>query len=63
VANSNNTSTGVKGGPLLPVTSVIDGTTSFFIQNLPSEAHAHSVATYQGKAFVPLPSKGVAVYQ
>jgi hypothetical protein len=63
VANSNNTSTGVKGGPLLPVTSVIDGTTSFFIQNLPSEAHAHSVATYQGKAFVPLPSKGIAVYQ
>ncbi len=63
VANSNNVSTGVKGGPLLPVTSVIDGTTSFFIQNIPSEAHAHSVATYAGKAFVPLPSKGVAVYQ
>jgi len=63
VTNSNNTSTGVKGGPLLPVTSVIDGTTSFFIQNIPSEAHAHSVATYQGKAFVPIPSKGVAVYQ
>ena len=63
VTNSNNTSTGVKGGPLLPVTTVIDANTLFFIQNIPSEAHAHSVATYQGKAFVPLPSHGVAVYQ
>lgn len=63
VANSNNTANGVKGGPLAPVTTIIDAKTSFFIENIPSQAHAHSVATYNGKAFVPEPANGVAVYQ
>ena len=63
VANSNNTSNGVKGGPLAPVTTVIDANTMFFIQNVPSESHAHSIATYNGKVFVPIPSRGVQVLQ
>ncbi len=63
VANSNNTSTGVKGGPLAPVTTVIDANSSFFIQNIPSEAHAHWVSTYNGRAYVPIPSQGLAVYK
>ncbi|HEX3464459.1 MAG TPA: hypothetical protein VHS78_10470 [Candidatus Elarobacter sp.] len=63
VTNSNNTSTGAKTGAAQPVTTVIDAGSARFMQNIPSEAHAHSVATYNGKAFVPLPSHGVAVYQ
>lgn len=63
VTNGNNTSNGVKGGPPQPVTSVIDAGTMFFIQNIPTEAHAHSIATYNGKIFNPIPSRGVAVLQ
>jgi len=63
VTNSNNTTNAVKSGPLAPETSVIDAGSRLYIEGIPSEAHAHSVATYNGKAFVPLPSHGVAVYQ
>jgi len=63
VTNSNNTSTGAKSGAPQPVTTVIDAGSARYMQNIPSEAHAHSVATYNGKVFVPLPSHGVAVYQ
>lgn len=63
VSNSNSTSDGTKTGAPTPVFTVIDAGTKFFIENVPIEAHAHSLAAYNGRIFVPRPSLGVAVYK
>ncbi len=58
------TKTGVVGGPPAPVLGVIDAATLTFIQNVPTETNAHSVAAdpVTNHIFVPLPTKGIGVY-
>jgi hypothetical protein len=63
VANSNNTADGTKAGAPAPVVTVIDAGTLFFVQNIPGEVHAHSIASFNGKVFEPRPSLGVSVFQ
>ena len=43
-ASRNWTKTGVVGGPTAPVLGVIDAKTLTFIQNVPTDTNAHSVA-------------------
>jgi hypothetical protein len=63
IANSNNTTTGVKGGPAAPVTTIMNAVTGYFIENVPGQVNGHTVATYQGKFYVPFPNNGLAVFQ
>ncbi|MDB5092844.1 MAG: hypothetical protein JWO85_945 [Candidatus Eremiobacteraeota bacterium] len=58
------TKTGIVGGPPAPVLGVIDAATLTFIQNVPTETNAHSVAAdpVTNHIFVPLPTKGIGVY-
>jgi hypothetical protein len=63
-ASRNWTKTGIVGGPPAPVLGVIDAATLTFIQNVPTETNAHSVAAdpVTNHIFVPLPTKGIGIY-
>jgi hypothetical protein len=63
-ASRNWTKTGVVGGPPAPVLGVIDAATLTFIQNVPTDTNAHSVAAdpVTNHIFVPFPSKGLGVF-
>ncbi|MDB5042514.1 MAG: hypothetical protein JWN27_3240, partial [Candidatus Eremiobacteraeota bacterium] len=63
-ASRNWTKTGIVGGPTAPVLGVIDASTLTFIQNVPTDTNAHSVAAdpVTNHIFVPLPTKGLGVF-
>jgi len=63
-ASRNWTKTGVVGGPAAPVLGVIDASTLTFIQNVPTDTNAHSVAAdpVTNHIFVPFPTKGLGVF-